>query len=114
MIITKDEEGDWKLSDGIATEMVVPVEDLTWLHHELEMALDAGETEKVVFTYYDRTDAMRAMHSLDLVLALSDLEDDYRAWEKYGSETSVTLEKLRDHFYDTLREHNVDIYGFLN
>jgi hypothetical protein len=114
MIITKVDDGAWKLSDGFSSEITVPVNDLTFLHHELEMALDDGKTDKVVFTYYDRIDALRAIHSLDLVLALSDLEDDYRAWEKYGTETTVGLEKLREHFYDTLHEHNIDIYGFLN
>lgn len=109
MIIEKVGVDSWKLSDGHSAEVIVPISDLIFLHQELEEALDKDNTEKVTFTYYDITSARRAMASVNMALALWDLGNDYRAWQKYGDSDTVDLEKLRDNYFDTLNKYHLNL-----
>ena len=56
----------------------------------------------------DQSDYFRAVHSLDIVMALWDYSQYLRGIEKYQDETP-DIEELRKRFYDILDDNNINL-----
>lgn len=116
MIIEKMDTEEWELRDDRGVVLKLPVSELQFLHRQIEEKLMKNHEGPVyTFTFYDRLEALRALKSLDYILALCDLEEKYRAWYKWGMQKGETfdIEMVRDNFTETLSERNIDLWGEL-
>lgn len=55
-----------------------------------------------------RREHLLCVKSNDLAMALWDISSQLRTWDKHGCD-DFTPEKVRQFFYDTMNEHNIDL-----
>jgi molybdopterin-guanine dinucleotide biosynthesis protein A len=55
----------------------------------------------------DKSELQLTQKASDYYCALHDLDQLFRQWQKYQNVKSVKIEKLRDEFFNVLKQHDV-------
>lgn len=111
MIIEKKGEDRWKLVDTTTNfrEIEINKDDMIFLLGELQKHLDVDKSDKVVVTYYDKEEAMRALRVDTYAYCIWKLYNDLRSWYKWSEEESISKERLWGKFFDIINGCGVNL-----
>ena len=67
---------------------------------------------KVILEFNDldeKNDAIIALHGIDFLMSLCDIDDKLRALEKYEGKEDFSIEEMREFIRDTMDNYNVSL-----